>query len=90
MRPAAFEAMVCKVGVFRRSNVKPLGPMVLWVLDRFARFYKKSPEALLRNASGDFFDSSQIVVCVKGGTVRTSGSISCFQIALSQGGKGSI
>ena len=38
------------------------GPMVLWVLDRFAKFDRKFPEALQRNASGDFFDSSQIVV----------------------------
>lgn len=42
---------------------KRWGPTVLWVLDRFAKFNKKSPEALRRNASGDFFNSSQIVVC---------------------------
>ena len=41
------------------------GPVVLWGLDRFAENYRKSPEALRCNASGDFFDSSQIVVCMK-------------------------
>lgn len=34
------------------------GPMVLWVLAKIEKFDKKTPEALRRNASGDFFDSS--------------------------------
>ena len=37
-------------------------PTVLWGLDRFAKFNKKTPEALRRNVSGIFFSSSQIVV----------------------------
>ena len=63
MRPAAFEAMVCKVGVIRRSNGKPLQASGFVGFDRFAENYRKSLEALQRNVSGDFFDSSQIVVC---------------------------
>lgn len=37
-------------------------PTVLWGLDRFAKFDKKTLEALRLNASGDYSDSSQIVV----------------------------
>ena len=39
-------------------------PMILLVLGKLLWNYKKSPEALHRNASGDFSDSSQIVVCI--------------------------
>ena len=41
------------------------GPMVLLVLGKFLWNYKKPPEALRCNASGDFYGSSQIVVCNK-------------------------
>ena len=38
---------------------KPLGsPVGLWVLAKFVKFNKKSPEALRCNVSGDFYDSS--------------------------------
>lgn len=37
----------------------------MWVLARFAENHRKSPEALRCNASGDFFDRSQIVVCTR-------------------------
>ena len=37
-------------------------PVILWVLGRFTKFDRKSPEALQLNASGDFYGSSQIVV----------------------------
>ena len=62
MGPAAFEAIVCKVGVIRLSSGKQLGPSGFVGFDRFTKFDRKSPEALRLNVSGNFSDSSQMVV----------------------------
>ena len=56
-KPAAF-----RVRVIRRSSGKPLRPSGFVDFGQIAKFDRKSPEVLQRNASGDFFGSSQIVV----------------------------
>ena len=62
VRPAGFEPVAYRVGVIRRSIGKPLGANGFVGFDRFAKFDKKTLEALRCNASRVFLDSSQIVV----------------------------